>query len=326
MFNDTTLQDETARLAALRRLQILDTAPEEPFENVVSLVRTVLDVPMCAVTLVDEDRQWFKAESGLNCSETSRDISFCSHAIRQRAPFAVQDATADARFAANPAVTGDPHVRSYLGIPLMTPDGYNVGALCAVDTRTREFSQQEVAILSNFARIVVNEMQLRRIAEHDQLTGALSRRGFIEKAHQEIERFRRYGRPASLALIDVDRFKSVNDTWGHPAGDTVLRDLAATLQEAKRPVDMLGRLGGEEFALLLPETSLADALIAAERFRETIAARLIEVTPGTSITITASFGIAGLAGEMTAPEDWLARADTPLYAAKRGGRNRCVVA
>lgn len=325
MYADSTLHDEAARLSALHRLAILDTEPEEPFEHVVNLVRTVLQVPICAVTLVDANRQWFKAQVGLSVAETSRDVSFCSHAIRQRNPFAIPDATRDARFAQNPAVTED-NIRSYLGIPLMTPDGYNVGALCAVDTRAREFTQHEVAILDNFARIVVNEMELRRIAERDQLTGAFSRRGFLEKATQEIERFRRYGRPSSLLLLDVDRFKSVNDTWGHPAGDAVLRVLAATIEESRRPVDVFGRLGGEEFALLLPETEGPDALAAADRFRAILAGRPVVLPTGDAIRITASFGVAMIEAATVSPEDWLTRADAPLYEAKRSGRNRCILA
>lgn len=323
MLHDVKLNDEPGRLAALRRLDVLDTPPEAPFENVVSLVRTVLGVPMAAVTLVDEDRQWFKARGGIAVSETPRDVSFCTHAIRQAEPFLIDDARQDARFADNPLVTGDPNVRSYAGVPLLTPDGYNVGVLCAIDDKVRAFTPGEVDILANFARIVMNELQLRHIAERDQLTGALTRRGFIEKAEQEIARFRRYRRPCCLALVDIDHFKAVNDTYGHPAGDAVLREMVASVVGASRPVDLLGRLGGEEFAVLLPETEAADALQAVERFRETLAGLAISLPDGRVIHITASFGIAPLSDAIETVEQWLAAADGPLYAAKRGGRNRC---
>ena len=326
MHAQTALADEPARLAALQRLAILDTPREEAFDNVVNLVRTVLGVPISAVTLVDKDRQWFKAIEGIDAIETPRSESFCAYAIQQHAPLLIPDATQDPRVADYPAVLQDPHVRAYAGVPLVTSDGYNVGALCAVDTKTREFTDSEIDILRNFARIVVNEMELRRIAERDQLTGALTRRGFIEKANQEIARCHRYGRAASLVLIDVDHFKSVNDTWGHPAGDAVLRDLAATLGAAGRSADVLGRLGGEEFAMMLPETGVGEALAAAERFRAAIEARPIVVAPTRTIAVTASFGIATLDHSVTVAEEWIARADGPLYEAKRGGRNRCVVA
>lgn len=326
MYADNALADEAARLSALRRLEILDTAPEEPFENVVNLVRTILQVPISTVTLVDADRQWFKAKAGLEATETPRNVSFCTHAIQQRTPLVIPDAKADPRFSDNPLVEGDPHIRSYAGVPLVTSDGYNVGALCAIDTRPREFSESELAILRNFAGIVVNEMELRRIAERDQLTGALTRRGFLEKVEHEIARCRRHARSASLLLIDVDHFKAVNDTHGHPAGDAVLRELASVLGTAARSGDILGRIGGEEFAMLLPETSGDEAIAAAERYRAAIAAHPVAIGPGRTIPITASIGVAPLEDRIASAEDWIARADVPLYRAKNEGRNRCAVA
>lgn len=326
MYHDPALTDEPARLAALKRLAVLDSEPEEPFENVVALVRTVLDVPMAAVSLLDEERQWFKARSGLDATETPRDVSFCTHAIRQREPMIIPDATKDPRFAANPLVLGGPEIRSYAGIPLQTPDGYNIGSLCAIDTRARNFSPSEIATLAKFARIVVDELELRRIAGRDQLTGAHTRRGFIERANQELERFRRYDRPASLTMVDIDHFKSINDTHGHPVGDKVLREFADRLRKAARPNDLLGRLGGEEFALLMPETSAEEAMAAADRFREEIAARVFTPAPGIELRVTASFGIAQADVGVADAEGWIAAADAPLYEAKRSGRNRCVIA
>ncbi|EQB18553.1 GGDEF domain-containing protein [Novosphingobium lindaniclasticum] len=323
MLPQTILDDEQGRLAALHDLDVLDSEPEDAFEHVVSLVRAVLNVPMAAVTLIDADRQWFKARSGIGVAETPRNVSFCTHAIQQTAPFLISDARLDARFADNPFVTDDPNVRSYAGIPLLTPEGYNVGVLCAIDDKVRDFNEAEVALLGNFARIVMNELELRRIAERDQLTGALTRRGFLDKARQEMDRFRRYGRPSCLVLIDLDHFKQVNDAHGHPAGDAVLREMAATVVGATRPVDSLGRLGGEEFAVLLPETEAAEALVAVERFRVTLAQHDIAVPSGSTIRVTASFGIAPLSDSIATVEDWIAAADGPLYAAKRGGRNRC---
>jgi len=324
MYLDPALTDEPARLAALQRLAVLDSEPEEPFDNVVALVRAVLGVPMAAVSLIDEDRQWFKARIGLEPTETARDISFCTHTIQQREPLVIPDATADPRFAANPLVVGDPGIRSYAGIPLRTADGYNIGSLCAIDTQAREFTPGDLVILDKFARIVIADLELRRIAGKDQLTGALTRRGFIERVSQEIERYSRYGRPASLAMIDIDHFKSINDTYGHATGDAVLREVGRILRVDARPNDMLGRLGGEEFALLMPETGARSAYLGAERLRQNIAAARIEAEPGLHIKLTASFGVAELTPAFTTPEGWFAAADVLLYAAKRRGRNRCI--
>ena len=113
--------DESGRLKALGGLHVLDSGEEQPFEKIVTLVEQILRVPMCAVSLVDKDRQWFKARRGLDACETARDISFCTHAIRGTEPFAIPNALLDGRFANSPLVTGAPHIRSYLGIPLMTP-------------------------------------------------------------------------------------------------------------------------------------------------------------------------------------------------------------
>ncbi|HEX8382493.1 MAG TPA: sensor domain-containing diguanylate cyclase [Sphingomonas sp.] len=323
---DAPLLDEEARLSALHRYDVLDSAPEAQFDKIVDLVRTVFRVPIATVTLVAQDRQWFKARLGLAASETPRGVSFCTHTIQQREALVVPDAHADPRFASSPLVVGDPFVRSYAGVPLRTPDGYNVGALCAMDTQPRDFSPAEIAILANFASLVVDEFELRQIARRDQLTGALTRRGFVEQAAKEIARHQRYGRPGSLLMLDVDHFKSVNDTYGHPAGDQVLRLLADLCGEAMRPNDVLGRIGGEEFALLLPETDAAEALVAADRFRALIAARPFTLADGTALPITASFGVAELNRDIDGVDSWLAAADAPLYAAKRGGRNRCCLA
>ncbi|MET1757185.1 sensor domain-containing diguanylate cyclase [Novosphingobium sp. RD2P27] len=324
MYRDTTLIDELARVAALQRLAVLDTGPEEPFENIVALVRAVLAVPMAAVSLLDEDRQWFKARSGVAVPETPREISFCTHTINQRDPLVIPDAIKDRRFADNPMVVGEPGIRAYAGVPLRTADGYNVGSLCAVDTRPREFGSAEIAMLSAFARVVVDQLELRRIAGRDQLTGALTRRGFIESAMQEIERFRRYGRIASIVMIDIDHFKAINDTHGHPAGDAVLREVAGILRGQERASDLLGRIGGEEFAMLMPETNAQGALAVAERLRAAIATTPVEAGSGIQLQVTASFGIAQLDAAIINPDGWFAAADVPLYAAKRAGRNCCV--
>jgi diguanylate cyclase (GGDEF)-like protein len=322
---DPRLHDDDARLAALRRLDVLDSAPEEPFENIVNLVRTVLNVPLSTVTLVDRDRQWFKARRGMPMQETPRSASFCTHTIQNRDPLLIADALADARFADSPLVAGPPHIRSYAGIPLRTPDGYNVGALCAMDTRVRTFTAGEIAILTNFADIVCDELQLRLVAQVDHLTGALTRRGFIEQAEREIARANRYNRPGALVMIDVDHFKSVNDAHGHPAGDQVLRQLAEIAATTLRPSDVFGRLGGEEFALLLPETNGTDAILVAERLRQTIADHVIHLPSGETLRITASFGVALLAQDSTFAT-CVERADAMLYAAKADGRNRTKLA
>lgn len=322
MMLDHKLIDENGRLAALRRYAVLDTPPEEPFDKLIALVRDVLGVPIAAVSLVDAERQWFKSFVGLKVCETSREVSFCSHAIKKREPLIVPDAALDVRFANNPLVTADPWIRSYLGIPLETPDGYNLGALCAIDTKPRNFSGSEIAILTSFAKLVLNELELRQIAMSDGLTGAMTRRGWVDAAQKELARNRRYGTDASIFLFDIDHFKRVNDGHGHPAGDTVLRALVQRCIGTLRGSDMLGRIGGEEFAVLLPSTNAEGAFELAERVRTLFAETPVDVT-GAELHVTASFGVCSLDGDINDVDAWLATADAFLYAAKASGRNRC---
>lgn len=320
---DSLLRDEPARIAALHRLEVLDTAVEEPFEKIVTLVRTVLAVPMATVTLVDRDRQWFKAKRGLEVDQTPRSVSFCTHTIQQREPLIVEDTDLDPRFAGTPLVKGPPYIKSYAGVPLRTPEGYNIGSLCAMDTRPRRFSPPDVAILSNFANIVCDELELRMIAQVDHLTGALTRRGFNDQADREIARASRYGRHGTLVMIDLDHFKTVNDTHGHAVGDRVLQQVAELLRVTLRPSDVFGRLGGEEFAILLPETIGHEAAAVIERLRYVVANQSIVLEDGSTLHVTASFGAAQLSSDIVSFDIWLKQADTMLYAAKAAGRN-CV--
>jgi len=135
--HDPQLHDEAGRLRALQRYNILDSAPERNFDIITVLIRDLLRVPMYAVSRIGEDRQWFKSRRWIDATETPRSVAFCDHTIRSRRALVANDAIIDARFANNPLVTGDPHIRSYAGVPLTTPDGYNVGALCAMDQQAR---------------------------------------------------------------------------------------------------------------------------------------------------------------------------------------------
>lgn len=320
---DRKLTDENGRLDALRRYDVLDTAPEAPFDKLTELVRNVLGVPIAAVSLIDADRQWFKSIAGLNACETSLEISFCAHAIKKREPMVIPDATLDIRFAKNPLVTGPPLIRSYLGIPLETPDGYNVGALCAIDTKPRAFPPHEISLMTSFAKLVLNELELRQIAMSDGLTGSMTRRAWVEAAAKEFARSRRYGTDASIIVFDIDHFKRVNDVHGHPAGDAVLRTLVQRGFGMLRDNDMLGRIGGEEFAVLLPSTDAIGAAELAERLRTAFSDTPVMVN-ASPLRVTASFGICGLNTQLTGVDAWMAAADKLLYEAKASGRNQCV--
>lgn len=153
--------NESDRLAALRELLILDTPPEQRFDKIVHFAANEFDVPIALVSLIDSGRQWFKARHGLEVCKTGRDISFCGHAIHQAAHFIVEDAAADPRFADNPLVTGEPHIRFYAGAPLQLPNGYTVGTLCLIDRVPRALDHTAQSILATLRDLVIEELVRR---------------------------------------------------------------------------------------------------------------------------------------------------------------------
>jgi GAF domain-containing protein len=156
--------NDVERLHALRALLLLDTPPEERFDRIAAFAASEFNVPMAMVSLVDENRQWFKAQVGLPFCETERDLSFCGHAIMAPATMVVTDATRDPRFADNPLVTGEPHVRFYAGAPLRLATGEIVGTLCIMDTQPRQMDRIDLAILGALRALVLEELQRREAA------------------------------------------------------------------------------------------------------------------------------------------------------------------
>lgn len=154
--------DEAKRLGALMSYDILDTPQEQAFDDLTWLGMQITDVPICLVSLIDTQRQWFKSRQGLEACETGRDISFCGHAILQTEPLMVSNALEDQRFADNPLVTGDPKIRFYAGFPLVNPQGFSLGTLCVIDRRPRTLKPEQIAMMEALARQVVSQMELRR--------------------------------------------------------------------------------------------------------------------------------------------------------------------
>jgi anti-sigma regulatory factor (Ser/Thr protein kinase) len=161
--NKLTVQpDETARLAALRRYRILDTEPERAFDDLALLASQICGTPIALITLLDADRQWFKARRGIAATQTSRAVSFCSHAIQQHGLFIVHDTREDKRFRDNPFVTGGPFVRFYAGAPLVTPDGHALGTLCVIDRVPRTLTAGQREALNALRRQAEAQLELRR--------------------------------------------------------------------------------------------------------------------------------------------------------------------
>jgi diguanylate cyclase (GGDEF)-like protein len=315
------VEGEAARLRALHRYEILDTAPEEAFDRITRLVVSVLQMPMAVVSLVDHDRQWIKSRQGVQTIETARDVTFCTHTIEDTQPLIVPDALADPPFADSPFVLGEPYIRFYAGVPLRTRDGHNVGALCAMDTKVRKLTDQQVALLQDLARLVVDELELRLVAPTDSLTGAMSARSFIEQARREISRSQRNEKPLSWFVIDVDHFKAVNDKYGRAVGDLVLQQFVSICRSELRASDYLGRIGGEEFAVILPDTPMLGAVDLGERLLKMLAATTIKAA-GHAVHITASVGVSECTDIGHTVEYLLQTADMSMNDAKSDGCNR----
>lgn len=469
---------EEERLRALRTLEVLDTAPEAEFDAIVEGARHLFGCSMAFVSLLDVNRQWFKARYGLDEAETPRDASICQHTVAANETLVIPDTRADPRFATNPFVTGRPHIRFYAGVPLRisAEDGrppLPIGTLCVADNRPQTPPADKIALFEGMARVVESILSTRRISNDrlrlaverqealveieraqrllqqaermarigswrldlqtgrshwsaqtyaihhlppdtdtaaiepmsfyapgdrallqqalvackaegrswdleldfinadgvqrrvrtmgepelrdgkvvamigviqditerykverrlrayaltDDLTGLASRRAFNEQIDEAIVSAREHSSPLAVAIIDLDRFKEVNDRLGHPAGDEVLRVVAARLRAADYLGDYLAaRLGGDEFVVLLRGTH------ARERLAEGIGMLLSELRHTVSaddreITVSATIGACVLDDAHADRSTLLKGADEALYRAKRGRRGTGAIA
>lgn len=196
------MQRERQRLRILWEYQVLDTVPEEIFDQLTELAARICEAPIALISLVDEDRQWFKSRVGISLRQTSRDVSFCAHAIRQSGLFMVSDATKDPRFSQNPLVVSDPKIRFYAGAPLVTPDGHALGTLCVIDTVPRKLRPDQQQALLILARHVVSQLELRRRTR--ELTQARADR------QKELETVRRLRTELARTRRELARLKREN--------------------------------------------------------------------------------------------------------------------
>jgi len=271
MISPSKPADEVHRLADLHALAVLDTPSEERFDRLTRIARILFDVPVALVSLIDAERQWIKSEQGLGVRETSRETSFCAHAILSDQVMLVPDAALDERFHDNPLVTGEPYVRFYVGRPLKVAGRSKVGTLCLMDSRPREFSEREILLLEDLAIMAEQELTAVSLATTDRLTGLMNRQGFELLAAQSLRVCHRMKRPASLLFCDMERFKQINDQFGHEEGDRALQRFAHVLLTSFRGSDLIARLGGDEFVVLLIDTPAGRLDEALRRFRQRLA-------------------------------------------------------
>ncbi len=263
----------------------------------------------------------------IRTSTRRRIHGYTALAIQQRKAMLIHDATMEGLYGLLEGETEDLPVRSIIIAPLILDD-QALGALILSASSRSAFTQDDLRLLESFAATIsaaINNSMLhsrmQRLAITDSVTNLYNRRGFYELGRREIERARRFGHSLSVIMMDLDQLKSVNDTYGHMVGDQVLRILADRLSQHVRDFDILCRYGGDEFALLLPETDLFMASSVAERLRVSIADEPID-TDGGPIAVTISLGVTKATQETANLEELLKSADRALYNAKQSGRNR----
>lgn len=302
--------DEEKRLESLRSLNILDTAAEERFDRLTRLAKRLFNVPIALVSLVDENRQWFKSCMGLTASETGRDISFCGHTILGDDLFVIPDALEDERFRDNPLVTSEPYIRFYAGYPLKHINGQKLGTLCLIDTEPRQLSPEDVEDFKDLALMAERELAAVELATLDDLTQLSNKRGFSILACKALNYCSRTNVSATLMFLDLNGFKQINDTLGHKEGDIALRTFAAHMQKVCRDSDVMGRVGGDEFAVLMVDADQAGANNLVQRLSESLRQEQVDHNREYRVEFTA--GIVDVT-EQISVDELLDQADKQMY-------------
>lgn len=314
------------------------------FEHVLRVTQRLFQVPLVLLTIVAQKPTQADECYALPARALPSDISFCTPALYATGTVAIEDMRTEPRFATHPAVTGEPHLRFYAGRPLLNHQGYTIGVLSIVDAEPRVLGSEEIKLLDALGawaemalrfkefdetqKSLVNAIaEAKRKSMTDQMLDIWNRPSIREILAKEHARASKPGSELSLLMVDVDHFKDINDQFGHPAGDTVLIKLCNSLRTSLRPQDSLGRYGGEEFLIILPDTGIAVARDIAERLRTDAKAIDFEVDGDYTINITISVGCAGLVEEekLLSPDEMISRADQKLLIAKSTGRNKVVV-
>jgi diguanylate cyclase (GGDEF)-like protein len=315
------LADE-ARVAALHRLGLLDQPPAADLEGLTRLATYVTGAPMSVVNLLDLDRQWQAAATGMPCVQVPREDAMCGYAVADDRLVHVADCSKDDRFAGMGFVDGRlGNVRMYAAVPLHDHEGYAVGTLCVVDPRVRGLTGGQLEALRDLAAQAEQLLELRRqhlvlldvlaevdhFASHDPLTGLVNRRVLLDRLELALARAVRTGTSPVLFFCDVDGFKAVNDRFGHSAGDAALVSAGRRLRELVRPFDTVARLGGDEFVVLCEDLP--------ERDTDTVATRLRAARYGQQ-DLRLSVGVCRAEPGSTAAQA-LGAADALMYAEKR---------
>ncbi|MFO1243604.1 MAG: GAF domain-containing protein [Ramlibacter sp.] len=310
MIEAPTLDNESQRAEALDAAMCAFVPREERFDRITRTVKRLLDVPLALISIVERDVQWFRSAQGLLEAETPRSISFCGHAIASKKPLVVPDATSDPRFWDNPLVTSSPHIRAYLGIPLSIAPGVRVGTLCALDTRVREFTAEDVAGMEDLAAMAEAELrldamadaqkrllatlnQMERRASLDPATGCWTVRGFRQLVSMAVDDAARAGTALALCYVRVNNFAALTANSSPAQMDLIRQLLAQVLRRRLPEAGALASLGQRDFCALVPG---ATPLEVEERLAEFTFPKARLDTPGLQLDLELelAFGLAFL--------------------------------
>jgi diguanylate cyclase (GGDEF)-like protein len=278
---------------------------------------------MAVVALMDANRLWFKSQVGFKLTQIERQHSVCAYTINTPDhPTIISDLHSDARFAANPLVTGAPHLRFYAGVPLVDEAGLVLGTLAVFDTHPRAFSSTQRQLLGDMSIMVMTALQarrrsieLKRLALTDDLTGIANRAQFDLANSTEMNVLLRTGIPYTVVCLDLDGFKSVNDNFGHGCGDQVLREVAQRLNRQVRSGDLLARLSGDEFAVVARNCDKQTAKTMLERFDRALM-QPIQLASGHLVQVGMSRGIYTASDQDDSADGVFEKADKALYRSK----------
>ncbi len=305
-------QNDAARVTALRELQLLDTRADERFDRVTRIARGLFQVPIALVSLIDDDRQWFKSRQGLTVVQTPRPTAFAAHTICHKGPLVVSDVTADERFADNPWVLGEPKVRAYAGVALKTSHGLPFGSLCIYDKQVRSFDDEALEQLTDLGAILDHVMRTDRAATEDPVTSLPNRRGFDHSSQGLLARCLRQRLPATLVVIDVKGVAALKREYGNSVCERTLLGFAEAMQEVFRERDLLAHFGGGRFAALVANCTDGEARRALTRLRHTLRAENGH-PDGTPLGF--SFGVVTVRAGQSMALDAMLRAAEPARAA-----------
>lgn len=329
----------TLKLANLHTLDAFYTPLEERFERITRLGKRALGVPIVALTVIQDDRQWFKSVVGWQVTELPIADSLCSQVIADGKPLIIENTLESLTLMSNKFVCQKPKIRFYAGHALHDYAGKTIGSFCALDLKPRKVDDSFSQTLADLADMAQRELfsvelsnahsaliaklgEARRQAMFDSLTRLWNRRGGESLLHAALKESVQHNHSLGICIADIDNFKQVNDQFGHGMGDQVLRKVASTIVSAVRPQDIVCRYGGDEFLVIVRDINERDFLEIATRIRDRVQELPIRTRHA---TVPASISI-GLALRLTSGSisavNLLECADEALYASKRNGKNR----